>query len=166
MLGAAPSGEPYERRGTRLTGSRRERTNRGVGARTGFAVPGDHARDGRVGSLGVHRLEQIVDRVYSEGANRVRVARDDEDDRGKHVVIEGGDHLKAVQLRHLNVKKDEIRTLFDDEIERAAAVAGFTAELETIIATYEVGDTLSGKRLVVNDERAQPHRASSSRLAS
>ena len=57
--------------------------------------------------LGAERLQQVVDRVHLERAQRVLVVGGDEDDR--QVAPEQLEHLEAVELRHLHVEQHQVR---------------------------------------------------------
>jgi hypothetical protein len=59
-------------------------------------------------SVGVERLEQVVEGVHLEGPHGVLVVRGDEHD-GRHVPRPYlGEHAEAVELRHLYVEKHEV----------------------------------------------------------
>jgi len=69
----------------------------------------------------VEGLEQVVERVDFEGADGVAVVGGDEDDGGHRVRADLFQHRKAIDLGHLDVEEEEIRTRTGDQRDGVAA---------------------------------------------
>src|SRR5215212_4426908 len=72
------------------------------------------AGEGVVEPLSLERLEQIVERVDLEGAQRVLVEGGHEHHRGHPLGAHFGDHPEAVEVGHLDVEKDQVRLSCED----------------------------------------------------
>ena len=66
------------------------------------------AGEGLAEALAVERLEQVVDRVHVERAQRVAVVGGDEDDERHLVGADRVDHVEAVGAGHLHVEEHQV----------------------------------------------------------
>ena len=102
----------------------------------------------------VERLEEEVERVNLERADRVRVVRGHEDD-GRHVVaVEVLDDVEAVHARHLDVEEDEVGLLALDHLDGARAVGAGADDFDVGLLGEQGGDAVTRQLLVVDDEGA------------
>ena len=102
-----------------------------------------------------NRLEEIVQGVNVKGPQRVFVERRDEHDRGKPGYPYCLEYFEAIQIRHLYVEKDEVRSLGEDAAHRLSSSATLGDDFYIGGALAEQrDDPLSGQRFIVHDEDA------------
>ena len=102
----------------------------------------------------IERLEQEVERVDLERANRVSVVRRDEDDRRQARRIEILDDLEAVHARHLHVEEDEVGLRALDRLDGARSVGADGDDLDVGLHLEERLDAVASKLFVVHDHGA------------
>ncbi len=100
------------------------------------------------------RLQEVVDRVDLEGAQRVLVVGRDEDDHRHLVHAHRLDHLEAIELGHLQVEEDQVRADAPHGVHRGAAVRALAHQLDVALVAQQGDQPLAGQRLVVDDQRA------------
>ena len=115
----APCGPP---RGARSTAST---SSPGAAAATARAHPSHGFLDARPRE----RLQQIVDRLHLEGADRVLVVGGREHDVRRRP-RERLQHLEAVHARHLHVEEDEVGLPLLDHLQRLDAVGRLADHLD------------------------------------
>ncbi len=74
------------------------------------------------------RLQQVVDRVHVERPQRVLVVGRDEHDR--HVAADQFEHLEAVELRHLDVEKQQVGMQLGDGLDCLEPVGALGHDLD------------------------------------
>ena len=114
----------------------------------------DHLPEALVGE----RLEQVVERVNFEGAQRVLVVRGDEDDDRR--AVEQLQHFEAVELRHLDVEQEEVGIVLGDCLHRFESVRALGDDLAVLIRGQEFAQQLARRQFVVDDYGAD-HRGNS-----
>ena len=105
-------------------------------------------------ALAVERLQQVVERLDLEGAQRVLIVGGHEHDRRHALGADRLNHLEAVELRHVHVEEHEIGRLGEDGLDGFDAVPGFADHLDVRFRTEQRFHPLARERLVVDDERA------------
>jgi hypothetical protein len=113
-------------------------------------------------------LQQIVDGVRLEGAERVLVVRGDEDHRGSGAwVALGGERRrdrKAVHLRHLHIQEHQVdrgagENGLPDVFDGFGAGRAATGQLDPGVAGEQAAHPLPARLLVVHDQGTnQGHR--------
>src|SRR5262245_41014405 len=76
-------------------------------------------------------FQQVVDGVDLKRAQRVLIVSSDKNDR--RIPPDQLQHLKAVQLRHLNIQKDEIRLQIVDGLNRLKTIGAFGHNLDVFV---------------------------------
>ena len=107
-------------------------------------------------------LEQVIQGVALEGADRVAIVGGDEDHRGHHVRAQRLDHLEAVQLGHLHVEEDHLGAEAPDEPDRRVALAALARHLDLRIVLEGDADAVPRQGLVVDDQHPDPVRQGAS----
>ena len=105
-------------------------------------------------ALAVERLEQVVERVDVEGAQRVVIEGGHEDDERHARGADGFDDFEAAGAGHLHVEKDEVRLQASDGVDRVGAGGALGDELQPVFRREQRAQPLAGQRLVVGDEDA------------
>jgi hypothetical protein len=136
-----------------------KRLVRYFGGAGGLRESSAHTGDGGCEPLGAHGLEEIVDGVHFERADRILVIGGHEYDCRKTLVAQGTHDLEAIELGELNVEEDEIGLTLGNEVQRAGPIFSGPDELEVRLTEHEVDDPLSWKRFVVDDYYAHGHSA-------
>ncbi len=116
----------------------------GPGQRLHEAFPGDG-------------LEQIVDRVDLESANRVLVMGGYEHDRRHLLRSDFVHHGEPVHLRHLHVEKHQVRPSFADPLDGFAAVLRFLNGSDLGIVRQQHPQALARQRFIIHDQHCQRH---------
>jgi hypothetical protein len=106
-------------------------------------------------ALGAERFQQVVDRMDLERFDRVLVIGGDEDDRD--LAPEQLQHVKAVQLRHLNVEEDQIRLLLRDRFHRLETVAALCDDVDVRVRCEQLAQQHPRQRFIVNNDHPQWH---------
>ena len=117
------------------------------------AEPLAHAGQRLAQTLRAERLQQVVDRVHLECAQRVLVVRGDEDHR--HVAADQLQHLEPIQLRHLHVEEQQVGRELRHRLHRLEAVGALRHDLDVRFGGEELAEHRAGQRLVVHDGNAQ-----------
>src|ERR1051325_739649 len=97
------------------------------------------------------RLEQVVERLHFERAQRVLVMRRDEDDGRR--AIEQREHFEAVELRHLDVDEEDIGIVLRHGANGFESVRAFGDDLEFFVGSEVLAQHVARERLVVDDDR-------------
>ena len=87
-----------------------------------------------VKSLAVERLEQVVERVDVEGAQRVVIEGRDEDDERHARGADGLDDFESAGARHLDVEKHQVRLQPADRVDGVGARRALRDELQPLFA--------------------------------
>ncbi len=119
-------------------------------------LPG--ARDRLLEPIAVERLEQIVERVNVEGAQRVRVVGGDEDHERHARRADGLDDVEPAVARHLHVEEDEIGLQFLDRGNRRHAIGALRDDVHAGFAGEQRSQPLARERLVIRDENTSAWR--------
>ena len=120
---------------------------------------GAHDAADRLGeALGPHGLHDVVGRGEGEGVDGVLVVRGHEDDLRPHG--EAGDHpgeRHPVQARHRDVAEDDVDVAAVEHLQRLGAAGRGDDLRDAVVALEEVAEVGQGGKLVVDDERGEPH---------
>src|SRR5688500_1169973 len=114
-------------------------------------VPPD-AIHGRGEPFAIERLEQIIDGIHFEGADRELVVRGYEYHDRQALERKRFQHLKAVQLGHLNIEEYSIRHMRFDDSHRFTTRCRFTNDLDIGLHAEQPDDALSRDRLIIDDD--------------
>ena len=106
---------------------------------------------------GIHRLQQVVERMDLERPERVLVEGGHEDHFRQARHAHSGQHPKAIHFRHLNVEKDEVGLVLFNRFDCRAPIAAFANDLEVGFRFEKRAQPLAGQRFVINDQRADLH---------
>src|SRR5262249_30450726 len=142
------------KRGTLLRGSWRLRGGAGtvrIASRRGRLRPRQQARHRARQALGLDGLDQVVERIDLEGAQRVLVIGRREDNKGHG--IEGGEQVESRLAWHLHVEEQK---LWLEVLERSAGlegVRGLSDHLDLGMPAQETAELVASKALVVHDQR-------------
>src|SRR4051812_37675086 len=110
------------------------------------------ARQRLAEALAVERLQQVVERVHVEGAQRVAVVGGDEDHERHLVDAHRLDDVEAVGAGHLHVEENEVGLQRENRFGAGGAVAGLADQFETGFFLEERAEPLAGEGLVVDDQ--------------
>jgi hypothetical protein len=97
-------------------------------------------------------LEQVVDRVNFEGAKRECVVGGDKDDRGSELRLQLIEHLEAIHLRHLHIKKGQGWAGAPNLRQRLSTIRALCHDVYLLEFAQQAADSLSRQRLVVGDQ--------------
>ena len=100
----------------------------------------------------VIRLQEVIDRAQIVGGERVGVMGGDEDKEWRCAGFELGRDLQAVQTRHLNIEKDDIRTVPHDRVGRGQAVCVFHQNLDVGLVAQPALQFRARGFLIVDDD--------------
>ena len=103
--------------------------------------------------LGAERLQQVVDGVHLEGAQRVLIVGGDEDHGD--VAADQLEHLEAVELRHLHVEQQQIGLQLGHRLDRLEAVGALGDDLDAGIAARYSRSTAARQLFVVDNRDPQ-----------
>jgi hypothetical protein len=110
-----------------------------------------------------HRLQEVVDGVLLERADRERVVRRDEHDEREVLGIEHREQLEPVHDGHVHVEEQHVRRVAPDRLQSLERV-GRLAHHEHVAARLEErAELLPGVRLVVDEDGAKDVHAARSR---
>ena len=115
-----------------------------------------HAGQRLAQTFGADRLQQVVDRVHLECADRVLVVGGREDHR--HVAADQVEHLEAVELRHLDVEEQQVGRQLRHGLHRLEAVGALRHDLDVRFGGQVLAEDRPRQRLVVHDGDAQRKR--------
>ena len=101
-------------------------------------------------------LQQIVDGVHLEGANRILVVRGDERDERKLVTTDEPHDAKAVDFRHLQIEQREIGREPLDELDAFGSVDGLPDDFHIVVAVQQRNEKSPRGAFVVGDDDAKP----------
>jgi hypothetical protein len=116
------------------------------------------ARQGILEAIAIERLEQVVQRVHLERAERVSVERGDEDDERHPLRADGLDQLESGCTRHLHIEEHEIRTKGLDCRHRRRAILALGDDLHPVFEGEQHEQPLPREGLVVGNDHADPGR--------
>jgi hypothetical protein len=151
---SAPHGDPLEPVRARAE----QAVQAGRQVRRGRARrPGAHPAERLAEALPGERLEEVVDRPGLEGGERVLVIRGHEDDRRHHTHSDGVEHLEPVHFGHLDVQEEDIGLEREDRVDRGGPVLALPHQIDIGLGRDQVAQPFAGWRLVVDDERGEPH---------
>ena len=119
-----------------------------------IAGPGDGARQ----PIGSEGLEEVVDGVGVEGADRVVIVGGDEDGDGHLFDSNGFEDLETVHLRHLNIEEDEVGIELLNGVHGGFAVAALADDADVAIALEQAQQSRTREGFVIHDQRAQGHK--------
>ena len=115
---------------------------------------GQHAGE----ALVVEGLQQVVERLRFEGAHGVLLERGREHHHRHAVGADAPDHVEAGRLGHLDVEEHEVDRLASEERDRLLSIPAFAGDLDLGVAAEERAQVGPCRRLVVDDQDAQPGR--------
>src|SRR5215470_12223609 len=96
-------------------------------------------------------LQQVIQRVDGERPDRILIKSRDENDRRQMRGVERGQRLKAVELRHLNIEKDQIRLELFDGRDGFAPVAAFAENFDVGFGGEKAAHAVARDGFVIND---------------
>ena len=112
-------------------------------------------------ALAAKRLEQVVEGVHVEGAQRVLVVRRHED-RERHGVAHFGDDAKAVEVRDLQVEEHQVGAQAANGLHGVQARVGSADHLDVGFRLQQLDQPIACDRLVLDDQSANPRHATPS----
>ncbi len=115
-------------------------------------LPGAYERF--VEALAVERLQQVVERVDVEGAQRVVIERRHKHDERHARRTDGLDDLETARAGHLDVEEDQVRLQPPDGIDRLGPGGALGDDLQPVFRREERAQPLASKGLVIGDEDA------------
>ena len=128
-----------------------------IGRRLCGRAPRAHPRHGLLDTRAREGLQQVIDRLHLEGADRILVVC-----RREHHVrrrrAERLQDLEAVHARHLHVEKHEIRSRLGDQLQRFHAVCRIADHVDVSELGEKPPQAVAGELVVVDEERANRRR--------
>ncbi len=106
-------------------------------------------------TVAAERLEQIVDRLELERGDGELVVRRREHDR--RIVLNATQHVEPVELRHLDVEKDEIGLELVDRRRPPSSVGRLADALDPLDLGDQVAQLPPRDRLILDDDGARLH---------
>ena len=110
--------------------------------------------DGRDHTLVIERLQEIIEGLDFEGADRVLVVRRDEHDCRRPLLAGRGGDGKPVEVGHLDVQKHQVGGAPFEQQRRIAAVGALVDARDGRDLLQHAPQPAPRRRLVVNDDRA------------
>ena len=116
-------------------------------------------------SLLVERLQQIIDGIDLERFHGILVKSRGENDlgQGNFLVEKLLDDAETVESGHLDVEKDQIRTVLFDEADGLETVLPLRHDVDVAVALKQVGKFIAGKLFIVHDYGGKGHSFSNAR---
>ena len=112
------------------------------------------ARDRLPETFAVEGLQQIVQRMDIERAQRVLVVGRHEDDQRHARGADGFDDVEAGRAGHLHVQEHEVRLQPADRLDRLGAVLALGDDLEPVLRRKQRTQPLARERLIIGDYNA------------
>ncbi len=113
------------------------------------------AIDGPGKAIGVKRLEQIIQRVHLEGAQRVLIERRHEHHHRRRVRVELLQHREAVAARHLHVEKENVGPHAAHGGDRLGAALAAGHHLAIALRAQQRFHPRPGQGLVIGNHNAE-----------
>ena len=110
-------------------------------------------------AVAAERLQQVVERVHLERAERVLVVGGDEDDRRHLLGTDGLDDAEAVDTGHLHVEEHQVGHLVLNRRDGLRAVAALAHHFDVVLLLQQRQHALARDRLVVDDQGSDPAHA-------
>src|SRR5215470_2738320 len=110
-------------------------------------------------SLLIIRFQEIVNSVYFECTNGVRIVSRNEDINGSwagrwlHIF----DDSKTIQIRHLHIEKDDVGMKFSNLLHCTDSVRRLAYNFNIVVFGQIAADTAAGDRFVIDDEDSGLH---------
>src|ERR1700722_9601033 len=92
-----------------------------------------YPREGLAETFLIERFEQVIDRAYLKGLERVGVIRSHEHQGGQLRRFQGAREVDAVERIHLYIEKQDLRLLLAHCGERGVAVAEFPDDAQILL---------------------------------
>jgi hypothetical protein len=105
-------------------------------------------------SIAANRFEEVIESVRIEGAKGVLVVRGDEYDHGYLFGAQAIEYLKAVELRNLNVEKDQVGRVAANRVGRGPSIGTFGYDLDVALRREQTPQLSQRERLVIDEENA------------
>src|SRR5690349_195695 len=112
-------------------------------------VPGP--LDGRFEALRLEWLEQVIERVGFEGANRMFVEGGGDNDQRQALTWKFLEQVKAVHFGHLHVQEEQIGAVTLDGAERFGAAGAFSDKLQARYFLSQQPNALTRQRFVIDN---------------
>src|SRR5215510_5897754 len=81
-------------------------------------------------TLPVNRLQQIIERAHLESSQRVFIISGDENDMRHLFYADGLDYSEPVQPWHLNIEKDQIGDVTQDDLHSLPSIPAFADDFD------------------------------------
>src|SRR5437899_7016072 len=108
-------------------------------------------------SLTIKGFEQVVHGMHFKSPQRKFVVRGHEHDDRHRIGTDRLENFKAVQLRHLDVEKDQVRFLLLNRPNGLASVRAFTHQLNLRPVRQQLPEPAAPELLVIDNDRARFH---------
>src|SRR5262245_13128464 len=109
------------------------------------------ALPGRIESLAIEGLEQVVERVYLKGAYGILIVGSDKDDVWSRAAVKRFQHFETAQLWHLYVQKDEVGLQRLDRFYCFTTIHTLRNNLDFRLTFQHLANHLASKWFVVDD---------------
>ncbi len=93
------------------------------------------------------------------------IERGNKNNNAQLVRRHAAEHIEAADLRHLDIKKDELGVLLADQPNRVNAVRAFSDDFEIRLLDEELSEPVPRQSLVINDNGSKLHTASAGSAA-
>jgi hypothetical protein len=105
------------------------------------------------------RLQQVIERIYFKRAKGMLVERGRENHHWQQRMWNSSQHLESIHVRHLHVKKDQVRPARLDVAERLESIPAFTNDFHVRLFAKEHANMQPGQLLVIYNKRSYFHEA-------
>ena len=97
------------------------------------------------------RFEQVVEGASFKGLDRIVVEGRHEDDVGQRFLLDRGQHLEPIQLRHLDIEQHEVGVRRVDDPDCLTPVSRFAYQLEGWMPGEKPAELVAGEGFVIHD---------------
>ncbi len=102
----------------------------------------------------IQRLEQVIQRMLLEGAQRVLIERGDKYDMGQRLRIQHAHQLQTADARHLDIQKQHIGFQPMDGGQRLQGMGALAQHLDATGGLQQQTQLLAGQGFIIDDERS------------
>ena len=97
-------------------------------------------------------FEQVIERAELKRFERVLIVSSDKNQRRRALMIERGQYIKAIFVRHLHIQKSQVGRELANFINRLLTITAFTDDLDVRFGGQQDAQPFSGLVFIIHDE--------------
>src|SRR5438477_7901288 len=108
----------------------------------------ERALQSRPKPFAIERLKQVIDCMHLEGTQSELIVRRNEDDDWHWLGADRLEDLESIQFGHLDIKKNELRRLLLNRVNRLASVGTLADQLNLGVIGKQLPQPLARQRFI------------------